>query len=145
MLQGLFGTGTSPSAALSRKELQDRMHQALELLRPEDKDEILGEYLQKLHEGADPAVVLQQVATAHPDLASEFADLVRVEGFFAEASATTAESYPDHLPDFRILREVARGGMGVVYEAEQLSLGRRVAVKVRRGRLSRSRQARFER
>jgi serine/threonine protein kinase len=46
------------------------------------------------------------------------------------APASADLNLAEPLGDFRIVREIARGGMGTVYEAMQLSLGRKVALKV---------------
>jgi serine/threonine protein kinase len=102
-----------------------------ELLYGEVTDVIVAE----LRAGRQPD--LEELARRWPVLADQFeghvAQLAAVLRCAAEAPPHAAGG-PDELPpllgDFRIVREVGRGGMGVVYEAEQLSLRRRVALKV---------------
>jgi serine/threonine protein kinase/Tfp pilus assembly protein PilF len=85
---------------------------------------------------------LQACCDAHPEHAKELRNLFPALQLLADLSRPSLDGSPhyraeqtdlsDHgvLGDYRILREVGRGGMGVVYEAEQISLKRRVALKV---------------
>ncbi|QEL16410.1 WD40 domain-containing protein [Limnoglobus roseus] len=80
---------------------------------------------------------LEEYCDRHPALAEDiralFPALVELERAKADIGpelAVTAAPPMTNLGDFRLLREVGRGGMGVVYEADQVSLGRRVAIKL---------------
>jgi hypothetical protein len=91
--------------------------------------EVLEQHLVDLQAGREPS--REALLAAHPDLATQLERcLAGIE--FIHRAAQPTEGLPARLGDFRIVRELGRGGMGVVYEAEQISLKRRVALKVLR-------------
>lgn len=90
---------------------------------------LLEQYLADLDAGLAPD--RERLLADHPQLATQIGKAL--DGLeFIHRAKTQPESAPATLGDFRIVREVGRGGMGVVYEAEQISLKRRIALKVLR-------------
>ncbi|HUY34012.1 MAG TPA: protein kinase [Pirellulales bacterium] len=108
--------------------------------------EVVGEYLERLEQGLAPD--RGKYVVRYPELASAIEQCLaglemvravaprtqpggdRPGGDRPGGSEAARERAPRSLGDFEILRELGRGGMGVVYEALQLSLGRHVALKV---------------
>jgi serine/threonine protein kinase/Flp pilus assembly protein TadD len=111
------GTCPDPSDDSRLVEAVRRFQQAMESGQPIDRAAFLARY---------------------PDLAEQLVPCL--DGLLLLREALPAPGVPAALPendlggtplgDYRLLREVGRGGMAVVYEAMQLSLNRRVALKV---------------
>ena len=95
--------------------------------------QITDEFMQRLERGEQPEI--EDYAGRYPEIAAVLRQVLPalqvLRGSGAPGASANAEVQPEGpLGDFRIVREIGRGGMGVVYEAVQISLGRRVALKV---------------
>ncbi len=107
-------------------------------LTHEPLDAVVESFVQRFRRGEQPSI--SEYVARYPEFAdrihSLFPTLVALEGIAGRDSEPSLSSAghslerSTRLGDFRIIREIGRGGMGVVYEAEQESLGRHVALKV---------------
>lgn len=120
-----------PSEKSTDSERQDRLAEI-----------VLG-YLKAMDAGDTPDQ--QGLLARHPDLADElkafFTDQARCDILAAPlrlpAPAPPEDAVPSSFGDYEVLTEIARGGMGVVYKARQISLKRVVALKmILRGELA---------
>ena len=119
---------------------------------------LVDEFLERQRRGEGPTI--EEYVAKHPELASEIQEVFSALAVMEQIAPASSDLDPssssiesrdrqrlEQVGDYRILREIGRGGMGVVYEAEQQSLGRRVALKVLPRRMAGDSKsvARFER
>ena len=99
--------------------------------------QVVQDYLAELEYGAKPN--RDEWLARHPDLSPTLTECFDSLDFLRSAAGAVSPLGPSPpwnlgvhfetpLGDFRIVREIGRGGMEIIYEAVQLSLGRRVGI-----------------
>jgi hypothetical protein len=109
----------------------DEFYAAIDAGQIPDRDALLAKYADVADELSACLASLDFIQNVAPQLA-ESRSVAAATDPFSENSALRIpnSAFSASLGDFQILREIGRGGMGIVYEAEQLSLGRKMALKV---------------
>ncbi len=113
------------SESQSRADIVDDLAEEFLARYRQGERPTISEFVARCPERADDIRELFPALLAIEHAAHPATDLGEDGGERAQKPLTLQQ-----LGDFRIIREVGRGGMGIVYEAEQVSLSRRVALKL---------------